>query len=96
VDLRGAARGRLLVVDESFASGWTLDGARPSAHVLANGYANAWVLDTTKPSTVTARFGPSRYAGIAIVVSILAAIVALAVALLLRRRSRRAAMIPDL
>jgi arabinofuranan 3-O-arabinosyltransferase len=92
VRVHGPARGRLLVVNESFASGWQLGGAKAASHVVANGYANGWILDTAKPAAVTARFTPSRYAILALIASILTALVGVAFALYQRRRSRRSAI----
>ncbi len=85
VHVSGTGRSELLVLDESYAPSWNLDGASTHAHVMANGYANAWVVDTGNGRLLQARYGPSQITRLAILVS--GVVIVTAVALTLLRRS---------
>jgi hypothetical protein len=78
---------QLVVVDESFAAGWKVDGTAPRAHVRVNGYANAWLVPPgTGQFDVT--YGPGRMLRVGIVISLLAAVAAVGATLVRRRRAR--------
>ncbi|HEX4775794.1 MAG TPA: hypothetical protein VFW74_03395, partial [Acidimicrobiia bacterium] len=82
----------LVVLDESFGTGWKLAGATGARHVVANGYANAWYLPAGATSRLSMNYAPSRLARFALLLSALgfvAAGVTLAFTAIRRRRRPR-------
>ncbi len=88
-----AATGQFtLVMPESYASGWALDGLPrgwTARHVVVDGYANGWLVTGTGNADLNLVYKPSRWSDAALVISALAA--ASAVLLVAGRRLRRAA-----
>jgi arabinofuranan 3-O-arabinosyltransferase len=88
-----AATGRFtLVLPESYAPGWALDGLPrgwTARHVVVDGYANGWLVTGTGNADLSLVYRPSRWSEAALVISALAA--AAAVILVAGRRLRRAA-----
>jgi arabinofuranan 3-O-arabinosyltransferase len=81
-----------LVLAESYASGWELDGLPPGrdgAHVLIDGYANGWRISPGSGFSVSISYSPDRWTRVARDVSILAGALALGISLARRRRRFR-------
>lgn len=72
-----------VVLNQSLNDGWTLraDGAEVGPRTLVNGYANAWLVDPTGPGPVRVdlRWTPQRVVWLAMVVSVVAAALAVTV-----------------
>ncbi len=86
VRVDGATPGQAfwLVMGQSYNEGWTasLDGVDLGEPELVDGYANGWLVTPASPAgTVTLTFAPQRVVLGALVVSLLAALGALAIAL---------------
>jgi len=76
----------VVVLDESFGSGWQVDGAEVRGHTEVNGYANAWVL--ASGGALSIRYGPNAWARAALWVSVAVALLAVGRTVWRRRRSR--------
>lgn len=95
VGVHGARGEFTLVLDESYANGWSLRGLPAgwrAQHLMVNGYANGWRIVGRGSADLTLTYGPDVWERIALLVSLAAAaaMVLLAAARLVRRRWRRA------
>jgi arabinofuranan 3-O-arabinosyltransferase len=91
VHVQGATEPYVLVLNETFNSGWHLSGTDGAGHIRVNEYANGWIVDRPGSYSLTIRYTPQRIVSIARGVSVagLSATVLLLGALALRRARRR-------
>jgi arabinofuranan 3-O-arabinosyltransferase len=81
VAVNGAAGPFTVVLADSYAPGWSLDGLPEgwsARHVTVNGYANGWLVEGTGNAVLTAKYRPERLVSTAMMISILAGVVAVA------------------
>jgi len=79
--VHGAAGRFILVLHDSYAPGWSLDGLPrgwSARHLTVDGYANGWLVDGTGDAVLTARYEPERWTSAALTISLIAGAVAAA------------------
>ncbi|MCP4222503.1 MAG: hypothetical protein GY773_04080, partial [Actinomycetia bacterium] len=62
-EVSGASGPFVLVLADSYASGWEIDGLPDgwtATHIEADGYANGWRIDGSGDAELTIRYGPQR------------------------------------
>jgi arabinofuranan 3-O-arabinosyltransferase len=82
VAVHGAAGAFPLVLAESYASGWALDGLPAgwtARHLMVDGYANGWLVEGTGDAALRLRYRPAVWSSAALLVSLLGGAVTIAV-----------------
>jgi arabinofuranan 3-O-arabinosyltransferase len=82
--VHGATGPFAVVLRDSYAPGWSLDGLPAgwsARHLVVDGYANGWLVEGTGDAVLTVRYGPQRWASAALMISLIAGAVAIAMAL---------------
>src|SRR5581483_7276806 len=90
--VHGATGPFTLVLAESYAPGWVVDGLPngwSARHVEVDGYGNGWLITGSGNAVLTLQYGPDRWCRAALIVSALGATLALGLAGW-RRWARRA------
>ncbi|HYS94879.1 MAG TPA: hypothetical protein VEL30_00120, partial [Candidatus Nitrosopolaris sp.] len=98
VVVHGAAGRFTVVLRDSYAPGWSLDGLPAgwsARHLTVDGYANGWLVEGTGDAVLTARYRPERWASAALTISLVAGAAAVALVIggwLLKNGRWRAAL----
>jgi arabinofuranan 3-O-arabinosyltransferase len=82
VAVHGAAGAFPLVLAESYAPGWALDGLPAgwtARHLAVDGYANGWLIEGTGDAVLRLRYRPALWSSAALLISLLGGAVTIAV-----------------